>query len=288
DLPIRLVLPAQSDLSFHCLVLQLLLELKNNNQTTAYRDSYLLQQVFQDCRVIQIQSRVSHQLHLHCVTEGETRTPEELVRTAGVQAVKAGFGGAFPGSDPVPLSSSRSLFSAPPCCCCCCTSGQPEMFSFSPERIRFSSRLSTILGEIRDEEDEILPRKDYESLDYDRCINEPYVEVLEGMDNKKARKYEAVRWVIVFVIGVTVGLLGLFVDFFVHLFTKIKFSVEVLLNCRLPAIEKCTDRGCLSLSLLELLTFNMLFVFIASVLVLIEVRFHSNRVLVGTYQQPRR
>ncbi|MEQ2208143.1 hypothetical protein XENOCAPTIV_026802, partial [Xenoophorus captivus] len=46
------------------------------------------------------------------------------------------------------------------------------------------------------------------SLDYDRCINEPYVEVLEGMDNKKARKYEAVRWVMVFVIGVTVGLVG--------------------------------------------------------------------------------
>ncbi|XP_008413138.1 chloride transport protein 6 isoform X2 [Poecilia reticulata] len=68
----------------------------------------------------------------------------------------------------------------------------------------------------------------------------------------------------VFVIGVTVGLLGLFVDFFVHLFTKIKFSVVA------DSIEKCTDRGCLSLSLLELLTFNMLFVFIASLLVLIE------------------
>uniref|UniRef100_A0A3B3TQL5 Chloride channel protein n=1 Tax=Poecilia latipinna TaxID=48699 RepID=A0A3B3TQL5_9TELE len=112
--------------------------------------------------------------------------------------------------------------------------------------------------------DEILPRKDYESLDYDRCINEPYVEVLEGLDNKKARKYEAVRWVMVFVIGVTVGLVGLFVDFFVHLFTKIKFSVVA------DSIEKCTDRGCLSLSLLELLTFNMVFVFIASLLVLIE------------------
>lgn len=70
---------------------------------------------------------------------------------------------------------------------------------------------------------------------------------------QKARKYEAVRWVMVFVIGVTVGLVGrgqpppdvfaprvavrpnlaplcllqvgLFVDFFVHLFTKIKFSL---------------------------------------------------------------
>ncbi|KAM4737439.1 H(+)/Cl(-) exchange transporter 6 isoform 3-T3 [Anableps anableps] len=139
------------------------------------------------------------------------------------------------------------------CCQCCCREGETR----TPEEL-------TILGEIRDEEDEILPRKDYESLDYDRCINEPYVEVLEGMDNKNARKYEAVRWVMVFVIGVTVGLVGLFVDFFVHLFTKIKFSVIA------DSIEKCTDKGCLSLSLLELLTFNVVFVFIASVLVLIE------------------
>ncbi|KAK5604613.1 Chloride transport protein 6 [Crenichthys baileyi] len=139
------------------------------------------------------------------------------------------------------------------CCQCCCREGETR----TPEEL-------TILGEIRDEEDEILPRKDYESLDYDCCINEPYVEVLEGMDNKKARKFEAVRWVMVFVIGVTVGLVGLFVDFFVHLFTKIKFSMVG------DSIEKCSDKGCLSLSLLELLTFNMVFVFIASVLVLIE------------------
>lgn len=38
-----------------------------------------------------------------------------------------------------------------------------------------------------------------------------------------------------------------------------------------PAIEKCSDKGCLPMSLLELLSFNMTFVFIASVLVLIEV-----------------
>ncbi|KAM7405444.1 hypothetical protein PAMP_012706 [Pampus punctatissimus] len=122
----------------------------------------------------------------------------------------------------------------------------------------------TILGEIRDEEDEILPRKDYESLDYDRCISEPYVEVLEGMDNKKAKKYEAVRWMMVFAIGVTVGLVGLFVDFFVRLFTKLKFTLVG------HSVERCTDSGCLPLSLLELLAFNMTFVFIASVLVLIE------------------
>lgn len=44
------------------------------------------------------------------------------------------------------------------------------------------------------------------------------------------------------------------------------------LSCEPPAVEKCSDKGCLPLSLLELLAFNMTFVFIASVLVLIEVR----------------
>ncbi|XP_035512312.1 chloride transport protein 6 isoform X2 [Morone saxatilis] len=139
------------------------------------------------------------------------------------------------------------------CCQCCCREGDTR----TPEEL-------TILGEIRDEEDEILPRKDYESLDYDCCINEPYVEVLEGMDNKKAKKYEAVRWMMMFAIGVTVGLVGLFVDFFVHLFTKIKFTLVG------DSVEKCTDKGCFPLSLLELLAFNMTFVFIASVLILIE------------------
>ncbi|XP_056241465.1 H(+)/Cl(-) exchange transporter 6 [Seriola aureovittata] len=139
------------------------------------------------------------------------------------------------------------------CCQCCCREGETR----TPEEL-------TILGELRDEEDEILPRKDYESLDYDRCINEPYVEVLEGMDNRKAKKYEAVRWIMVFTIGVTVGLVGLFVDFFVRLFTKVKFALVG------DSVEKCTEKGCLPLSLLELLAFNMTFVFIASVFVLIE------------------
>ncbi|XP_034091839.1 chloride transport protein 6 [Gymnodraco acuticeps] len=139
------------------------------------------------------------------------------------------------------------------CCRCCCSEGETR----TPEEL-------TILGEFQDEEDEILPRKDYESLDYDRCINEPYVELLEGMDNKKAKKYEAVRWMLMFAIGVTVGLVGLFVDFFVRLFTKIKYTLVA------DSLQQCSDRGCLSVSLLELLAFNLTFVFIASVLVLVE------------------
>ncbi|KAI2661260.1 Chloride transport protein 6 [Labeo rohita] len=122
----------------------------------------------------------------------------------------------------------------------------------------------TILGETREDEDEILPRKDYESLDYDRCINEPFLEVLEGLDNKKAGKYEAIKWILVFAIGVSTGLTGLFVDFFVRLFTQLKFKLVG------QSVEECSENGCLALSLLELLALNMVFIFVSSVLVLIE------------------
>ncbi|XP_016339852.1 chloride transport protein 6-like [Sinocyclocheilus anshuiensis] len=139
------------------------------------------------------------------------------------------------------------------CCQCCCNEGETR----TPEEL-------TILGETREDEDEILPRKDYESLDYDRCINEPLLEVLEGLDKKKARRYEAIKWILVFAIGVSTGLTGLFVDFFVRLFTQLKFSLVG------QSVEECSENGCLALSLLELLALNMVFVFISSVLVLIE------------------
>ncbi|XP_034760936.2 H(+)/Cl(-) exchange transporter 6-like [Acipenser ruthenus] len=141
------------------------------------------------------------------------------------------------------------------CCQCCCGEGETR----TPEELL----QWTILGETHGE-DEILPRKDYESLDYDRCINEPFMEVLDGMDNKKARKYEVVKWIVVFAIGACTGLVGLFVDFFVRLFSHLKFSIVE------KSVEACTEKGCLALSLLELLAFNMTFIFIASVLVLIE------------------
>nr|XP_060615153.1 H(+)/Cl(-) exchange transporter 6 [Anolis sagrei ordinatus] len=73
-------------------------------------------------------------------------------------------------------------------CCCCCCCGE-ERGSCTPEEL-------TILGETEEEEGEILPRKDYE----------PYLEVLEGLDNKKGRRYEAVKWTVVFAIGVCTGL----------------------------------------------------------------------------------
>uniref|UniRef100_A0A8C9SKG9 Chloride channel protein n=1 Tax=Scleropages formosus TaxID=113540 RepID=A0A8C9SKG9_SCLFO len=134
------------------------------------------------------------------------------------------------------------------CCPCCCRDGE----SRTPEEL-------TILGETREPEDEILPRKDYESLDYDRCINEPHIEVLEGIDNKKAKKYEAIKWILVFAIGVSTGMVS-------HRDSEKRHSLDGFPE----AVEECSEKGCLALSLLELLAFNMTFVFIASLLVLIE------------------
>uniref|UniRef100_A0AAV2M1T4 Uncharacterized protein n=1 Tax=Knipowitschia caucasica TaxID=637954 RepID=A0AAV2M1T4_KNICA len=138
------------------------------------------------------------------------------------------------------------------CCKCCCAEAETQ----TPEEL-------TILGEFQTEE-EILPRKDYESLDYDRCINEPYVELLEGITPEKVRGLEAVRWVLVFTIGVTVGLVGVFVDFFVHIFTKFKLDVVG------AYLQSCSDASCLLLSGLQLVAFNLSFVFLASALVLMQ------------------
>uniref|UniRef100_G1SSS4 Chloride channel protein n=1 Tax=Oryctolagus cuniculus TaxID=9986 RepID=G1SSS4_RABIT len=144
------------------------------------------------------------------------------------------------------------------CCCCrwCCCCGERE--TRTPEEL-------TILGETQEEEDEILPRKDYESLDYDRCINDPYLEVLETMDHKKGRWYEVVKWTVVFAIGVCTGLVSSGAELMVASFTQApKFGVVE------AAVEECSQKGCLALSLLELLGFNLTFVFLASLLVLIE------------------
>lgn len=47
---------------------------------------------------------------------------------------------------------------------------------------------------------------------------------------------------------------------------------QFFLNPVSVAVEECSLKGCLALSLLELLGFNLTFVFLGSLLVLIEVR----------------
>ncbi|KAG8434767.1 hypothetical protein GDO86_012931 [Hymenochirus boettgeri] len=68
----------------------------------------------------------------------------------------------------------------------------------------------------------------------------------------------------VYCMSLTTKKVGLFVDFFVRLFSDFKYSVVQ------GSVEVCTEWGCLALSLLELLGFNLTFVFIATIFVLVQ------------------
>ncbi|XP_060062447.1 H(+)/Cl(-) exchange transporter 6-like [Ylistrum balloti] len=111
----------------------------------------------------------------------------------------------------------------------------------------------------------ILPRKDYESLDYDRCFNKPYeVYVDELSQRQSATKLAIIKWVVTFIVGFLTGMVALFIDFVVKKLSKLKFdTVE-------DSILQCSRDGCLVLSLIYLLLFNVGFVIVASSLVVIE------------------
>lgn len=51
-----------------------------------------------------------------------------------------------------------------------------------------------------------LPCKDYESLDYDVCFNQPFSKMLASRDKKSFWAQEVVRWLVTGAIGVLTGL----------------------------------------------------------------------------------
>ncbi|XP_078614927.1 H(+)/Cl(-) exchange transporter 6-like isoform X1 [Branchiostoma floridae x Branchiostoma japonicum] len=115
----------------------------------------------------------------------------------------------------------------------------------------------TLLGEGSHEEEEHLPRKDYESLDYDCCFNEPYIHMLEKQDSRTSSRNEAVRWVVTLFVGIFTGLVALFIDVVIKELMGLK--VGIVKNC----IELLSVKGYLVLSLLVLLAFNLSFTFIS-------------------------
>ncbi|XP_066296030.1 H(+)/Cl(-) exchange transporter 6-like isoform X2 [Branchiostoma lanceolatum] len=115
----------------------------------------------------------------------------------------------------------------------------------------------TLLGEGSQEEEEHLPRKDYESLDYDCCFNEPYIHMLEKQDSRTSSRNEAVRWVVTLFVGIFTGLVALFIDVVIKELMGLK--VGIVKNC----IELLSVKGYLVLSLLVLLAFNLTFTFIS-------------------------
>ncbi|PIK48359.1 putative chloride transport protein 6 [Apostichopus japonicus] len=110
-----------------------------------------------------------------------------------------------------------------------------------------------------------LMTEDYESLDYDICYNEPYKEMVKGSSSWIPKHLEAVKWILMFIIGSTTGLVAVFIDFFVKKLSSLKFTTVD------TYITPCgQDYKCLMAPLGILIAFNALFVLIASVLCAFE------------------
>lgn len=82
-----------------------------------------------------------------------------------------------------------------------------------------------------------LPRKDYESLDYDVCYNKPFSRMLASRDKKSLLGQEVVRWLVTGAIGILTGLVAVFIDYFVTLLTKWKFHTID------KSLKECTPSG---------------------------------------------
>ncbi|XP_033097754.1 chloride transport protein 6-like isoform X2 [Anneissia japonica] len=113
-----------------------------------------------------------------------------------------------------------------------------------------------------DEDD--IPRKDYESLDYDSCDSHVLRQVVEKEESWSAKNLEFIRWVVTFLIGILTALVAVFIDLIVSYLNNWKFATVD------KSIIKCSEDGCLVVSLLVFLLFNASFAFIASALVSLE------------------
>ncbi|XP_029651390.2 chloride transport protein 6-like [Octopus sinensis] len=121
------------------------------------------------------------------------------------------------------------------------------------------------LRKLSQNEDPALANKDYESLDYDWCFNKPYRAMLQEKQKRFPEvRIELVKWVVTFFVGFLTAMVALFIDSIVKLLNSWKFST---IN---KSIEECSMKGCLALSLVYLLLFDVLFVSLASCLTLYE------------------
>ncbi|XP_033642200.1 chloride transport protein 6-like [Asterias rubens] len=147
-------------------------------------------------------------------------------------------------------------------CCspCCGGSSRGRVDSLNPP----SEEMEPLVDDSGHGSVEWLPRKDYESLDYDICHNAPYQDMVEGRESWGSRHIGLIRWIVTGLIGVSTGLVAVFIDFFVKKLNELKYSTVQ------DSILTCSKDGCLVLSLLILLGFSAGFVLIASVLVAFE------------------
>ncbi|KAK6177582.1 hypothetical protein SNE40_015655 [Patella caerulea] len=111
----------------------------------------------------------------------------------------------------------------------------------------------------------VVSNKDYESLDYDRCWNKPYLDYRERYEKQHSdRKLEILQWIMTFAIGFLTGMVALYIDLIVKLLSDWKFGTVD------KSILQCSKDGCLVISLLYLLLFNVAFVIVAACLTIYE------------------
>ncbi|XP_025732857.1 H(+)/Cl(-) exchange transporter 7 isoform X1 [Callorhinus ursinus] len=101
----------------------------------------------------------------------------------------------------------------------------------------------------------------YESLDYDNSENQLFLEEERRINHMAFRTVEMKRWVICAMIGILTGLVACFIDIVVENVAGLKYRVVK------DNIDKFTERGGLSFSLLLWATLNSAFVLVGSAIV---------------------
>ncbi|NXC44288.1 CLCN7 protein, partial [Penelope pileata] len=101
----------------------------------------------------------------------------------------------------------------------------------------------------------------YESLDYDNCENQLFLEEERRINHAAFRTVEIKRWVICAMIGILTGLVACFIDIVVENLAGLKYRVVK------DNIDKFTEKGGLSFSLLLWATLNASVVMVGSVVV---------------------
>ncbi|XP_010595736.2 H(+)/Cl(-) exchange transporter 7 isoform X2 [Loxodonta africana] len=101
----------------------------------------------------------------------------------------------------------------------------------------------------------------YESLDYDNSENQLFLEEERRINHTAFRTVEIKRWVICALIGILTGLVACFIDIVVENLAGLKYRVVK------DNIDKFTEKGGLSFSLLLWATLNSAFVLLGSLIV---------------------
>ncbi|XP_058012852.1 H(+)/Cl(-) exchange transporter 7 [Ahaetulla prasina] len=101
----------------------------------------------------------------------------------------------------------------------------------------------------------------YESLDYDNCENQLFLEEEKRINHTAFRTVEIQRWFICAMIGILTGLVACFIDITVETLAGLKYKLVK------GNIDKFTETGRLSFSLLLWATVNAGFVMAGSIIV---------------------